>query len=292
MVSGDRPDKVLADVIRTGIETFRSAIDGVTSIIRQGDHTLRDLDSALTGSPAADSSNPEQAFLEIVSLVQATMLEAQQTGTANNPAVVQRAREILGRVSRAEPSWRPGPAIIRTVNDVIRMALRDLRGSETLLHLAQGTGTLQDLESLTQWADSLSDRVSKTQKMVAQPKPSITPSAPVSQEPVPAPSETVSQEPVLVPPPKPKKSKPKKKRDTTPQQKANSADVAFAQAVAEEIGDNKVLKWAKDFADGTISEKQWISRLTSHSASKRDSLDAIFERATKRLEKKGNEKKG
>ena len=46
MVSGDRPDKLLSDVIRTGIETFRSAIDGVTSIIRQGDHTLRDLDGA------------------------------------------------------------------------------------------------------------------------------------------------------------------------------------------------------------------------------------------------------
>jgi len=107
MVSGDRPDKVLSDVIRTGIETFRSAIDGVTSIIRQGDHTLRELDGALTGAPAVDSSNPEQAFLEIVSLVQATMLEAQQKGTANNPAVVQRSREILGRVSKAEPSW-PG----------------------------------------------------------------------------------------------------------------------------------------------------------------------------------------
>ena len=279
MVSGDRPDKVLADVIRTGIETFRSAIDGVTSIIRQGDHTLRDLDSALTGSPAADSSNPEQAFLEIVSLVQATMLEAQQTGTANNPAVVQRAREILGRVSRAEPSWRPGPAIIRTVNDVIRMALRDLRGSETLLHLAQGTGTLQDLESLTQWADNLSERVSQTQQVIVQPKPSVT-----LQEPVLEP-----QRPVLVPVAVSEpKAKPKKKRNTTPKQKANPTDIAFAKAVAEEMGDTKVKDWADQFADGKISEKQWVSRLTNHAAATKESLDDVFGRATERMGKVGN----
>jgi len=279
MVSGDRPDKVLSDVIRTGIETFRSAIDGVTSIIRQGDHTLRELDGALTGAPAVDSSNPEQAFLEIVSLVQATMLEAQQKGTANNPAVVQRSREILGRVSKAEPSWRPGPAMIRTVNDVIRMALRDLRGSENLLHLAQGTGTLQDLESITQWADSLSDRLSKTQQVIAQPKPSVMP-----QEAISAPSE-----PVLVPVPvSTAKPKPKKKRNTTPKNKANPTDIAFAQAVAEEMGDTKVKDWADQFANGKISEKQWISRLTNHAAATRENLDDVFARATERMGKAAN----
>ena len=272
----ERPDKVLADVIRTGIETFRSTVDGITSIIRQGDSTLRDLDSALTGNPAPDTSNPEQSFLEVVALVQAAFEEARQKGTANNPAVVQRSREILGRVSKAEPSWRPGPAMIRNVNDVIRMALRDLRGSENLIRLAQGNGTLQDLESLTQWADNVSDRVSKTQQVIVQPKPSITPQEPVS----------VAQEPILVPVPVSNtKAKPKKKRNTTPKKKANPQDIAFAHAVAEEMGDTKVKDWADQFANGKISEKQWISRLTNHAAATRDNLDDVFARATERMGK-------
>ncbi|KKK47285.1 hypothetical protein LCGC14_3156770, partial [marine sediment metagenome] len=78
------------------------------------------------------------------------------------------AREILGKVTKAEPAWRPAPAMMRTVNDIIRMSLRDLRGSQNLFRLAQGNGTLDDLDSLTKWADEISDRVGKTQKVIAQ----------------------------------------------------------------------------------------------------------------------------
>ena len=180
--------------------------------------------------------------------------------------------------------------MVRGVNDIIRMALRDLRGSDYLLRLAQGTGTLEDLESLTKWADELYDRANKTQKVVAQPKPTIVSGAPVSEP----------QEPVLVPVAVSKsKAKAKKKRDTTPEkrdttpkQPPHPTDVAFAIAVAEELGDNKVKDWANQYANGKISEKQWISRLTSHAASKRDSLDTIFARAAERLEKQANAKEG
>ena len=281
MVSDNRPDKVLADVVRTGIETFKSVIEGVTSVIRAGDGTIRDLDSALTGAPAPELNNPEQSFLEVVAMMQAAMEEARSKGTANNPGVVQRSREILGRVTRAEPAWRPGPAMVRTINDVIRMSLRDLRGSEYLLRLAQGTGTLEDLDYLTKWADDLSDRVGKTREVIAQPKPYITPVAPATEP----------QEAVLVPVPVSNpKAKPKKKRDTTPKKKANPEDIAFANAIAEEMGDNKVKGWAQDFADGKISEKQWISRLTNHAAAGRETLDDIFSRATERMAKEGHVK--
>jgi len=276
MVMENGPDKVLADVVRTGIETFKSVVEGVTSVIRSGDSTIRDLDSALTGGPAPESSNPEQSFLEVVALMQSAIEEAKSKGTATAPAVVQRAREILGKVTKAEPAWRPGPSMLRTFNDVIRMALRDLRGSEYLLKLAQGTGTLQDLESLTQWADELTSRADKTQRVIAQPKPSLKPPEPISEP----------QEPVLVPVPvSMTTAKPKKKRDTTPKKKANPEDIAFAHAVAEEMGDNRIKEWAKDFADGKISEKQWISRLTNHAAAGRESLDDVFARATERMAK-------
>ena len=281
MAMGDGPDKVLADVVRTGIETFRSVIEGVTSVIRQGDSTIKDLDSALTGGPAPESSNPEQSFLEVVALMQSTMEEAKSKGTATAPAIIQRSREILGKVTKAEPSWRPGPAMIRTVNDVIRMALRDLRSSQNLLRLAQGTGTLDDLDSLTKWADEISDRVGKTQQVIAQPKPPKTPVEAVSEP----------QGAVLVPVPvATSKPKSKKKRDTTPKKKANLEDIAFAQAVAEEMGDNKVKGWAQDFADGKISEKQWVSRLTNHAAAGRETLDDIFARATERMAKESHGK--
>ena len=281
MVFEDRPEKVLADIVRTGLETFKSAVEGITAVIRTGDSTIKDLDSALTGGPAPESSNPEQSFLEVVALMQSAMEEARSKGTATAPAVIQRSREILGRVTKAEPAWRPGPAMIRTINDVIRMALRDLRGSEHLLKLAQGTGTLEDLESLSTWADELTSRVDKTQRVVAQPKPSLKPPEPVSEP----------QEPVLVPVPlSSTKTKTKKKRDTTPKKKANPEDIAFAQAVAEEMGDNKVKEWVQQFADGKISEKQWISRLTNHAASSRETLDDIFARATERLNKEAHGK--
>jgi len=281
MVMEDGPDKVLADVVRTGIETFKSMIEGVTSVIREGDHTLKDLDSALTGGPSPESGNPEKSFLEVVALMQAAMEEAKQKGSANNPAVVQRAREILGKVTKAEPAWRPAPAMMRTVNDIIRMALRDLRASQNLLQLAQGSGTLDDLDSLTKWADEVTDRVGKTQQVIAQPKPLKTPVEAVSEP----------QEPVLVPVPAAKKeAKAKKKRSTTPKKKPNPEDIAFAQAVAEEMGDTKVKGWAQDFAEGKVSEKQWISRLTTHAAAGRESLDDVFARATERMAKEAHGK--
>ena len=276
MVSDNRPDKVLADVVRTGIETFKSVIEGVTSVIRAGDGTIRDLDSALTGAPAPELNNPEQSFLEVVALMQAAMEEARSKGTANNPGVVQRSKEILGKVTRAEPAWRPGPALIRTANDVIRISLRDLRASQYLLRLAQGTGTLDDLDNLTKWADDISERIGLTREVIAQPKPSLTPVAPATEP----------QEAVLVPVPVSNpKVKPKKKRNTTPKKKANPADIAFAKAVAEEMGDTKVKEWADQFESGKISEKQWISRLTNHASSSRDSLDDVFARATERMAK-------
>ncbi|MBA7646966.1 hypothetical protein ES703_54734 [subsurface metagenome] len=52
MVFEDRPDKVLVDIVRTGLETFKSAVEGITAVIRSGDSTIKDLDSALTGGPA------------------------------------------------------------------------------------------------------------------------------------------------------------------------------------------------------------------------------------------------
>ncbi|KKM85874.1 hypothetical protein LCGC14_1284740, partial [marine sediment metagenome] len=168
-------------------------------------------------------------------------------------------------------------------NDLIRMALRDLRGSEYLVKLAQGNGTLDDLEKLSQWADELTDRA-KTQKIIAQPKPSKEPPVPAASAPgsVESSSSISSSAPEGEPAPAPQARKPRK-RSTTPKAKGNPEDMAFAQAVAAELGDTKVNGWAQDLADGKISEKQWITRLTTHAAASRDSLEDVFARATERV---------
>jgi len=267
MVLGERPQQAV-DVVRRGIETFQALIGGVTAAIRAGDGTIKDLDSALTGRLASNPGSPEESFLEVVALMQAAAEEARQSGSATSASVVQRAREMLARATREEPAWRPAPSVIRTANDVFRTALRDLRASQNLLRLAQGTGSLDDLEQLSAWAGEVTDRLTKMQQMIAQPKPGLaTTEANPTTEPNPAPAAPTTRK--------------RRKKSTTP--KASPEDIAFARAVAEELGDAKVKSWAQEFADGRISEKQWISRLTSHAASSRETLDDVFARAQERM---------
>ena len=274
MVLDRDPREFLEEIVRTGLDTFRSTVEGVAAVLRTGDSAIRDLDGALTGTGPPPGDVSEQALLEVMALIQGAMQEVREHGSTSSPAVVQRAREILNRVSRAEPAWRPGPSIVRSINDVFRVALRDLRASNNLLNLAQGQGSLDDFEALTKWADEISQRLNLTQSVIAQPKPTV-------QQPEPAPVAPISAAAPPQPEPKPKAKR--KKRDTTPKRKGNPADIAFARAVAEEMGDIKVKEWAGEFTDGKISEKQWISRLTNHAAATREDLDDIFSRATKRM---------
>jgi len=280
---GEDPGRFLEDVVRNGISTFKTTIEGITAVLRTGDSTIRDLDSALTGAPPPQGDATEQAFIEVMALMQGAMQEAREHGSATAGSVVQRAREILGKVSKAEPAWRPGPSIVRSTNDMIRVGLRDLRASNSLFQLAQGQGSLEDLESLTKWADDFSQRLDLAQRVVAQPKPSVQTPKPAPAAETPA-VETQSAAPTPAPAvTQPKKTR--KKRDTTPKQKGNPDDIAFAKAVGEEMGDMDVKKWAQEFADGKISEKQWITRLTNHAAAKYDNLDEVFARATQRMER-------
>ncbi|MBA7607434.1 hypothetical protein ES703_14593 [subsurface metagenome] len=281
MVMEGDPRQFLEDIVRTGLETFKSTVEGITTVLRTGDSAIRDLDGALTGVPAPHGETSEQTFVEVMALMQGAMQEAREHGAATADAVVQRARQILGRVSQAEPAWRPGPSIVRSANDMIRVALRDLRASNNLLKLAQGQGSLDDLEGLTKWADDFSERIGITREVVAQPKRSGQAPAPATVQEVPAPT---PQAPTTTLPPVVTATKPKrKKRDTTPKTKGNPQDTAFAKAVAEEMGDLKIKQWAQDFADGKISEKQWVSRLTNHAAAGYDNLEDIFARATERM---------
>ena len=268
------PEETFRDIITRGINVFQTVIHGVSDALRSGDGAIRELDHSLTGEPIAPGETPDQTFLGVLALINGAMEEAQTTGSASTPEVMQKARAALGRLVKVEPAWRPGPTIIKTTADMMRVALRDLRGSESLLKVVGGQGQLTDLESLIDWASDVSKRLNDAQTVVARPKPTPAELAP----------ETPAAE-VPTPPAAPTK---KKKKGTKPKQKGDSGEVAFAQAVAQELGDIKVKGWAQDFADGKISEDQWISRLTTHCAAVFEDLDGVFERAGARMPKESS----
>ena len=168
------------------------------------------------------------------------------------------------------------PSAINSPSDVFRMALRDLRASNSLIRLAQGTGEVADLEQLGTWADDLTKRLNTVQEATGKKRTPPARRAAVTE----------GSEPKQLAPAK------KTKKDTTPKNKPADVDVAFAKAVAEEYNDDQVRGWAKDFASGKISEQQWISRLTTHAASTKDTLDDIFDRAGQRLAKEQNANSG
>jgi hypothetical protein len=255
------------DVLKTAIEGAKSAIGEVSDIIKTGDNTLRDLDDALTGGRPRFGEMPQETFMNVLEMLHGTLEDAREKQSATSTTVVQKARSILNRINDVEPPWRQPPMGMNTVSDVFRAALRDLRGSQSLIKLAQGQGSLDDLKGLSEWADDLKGRLSKVEgaaESMVSPAQGEAPKAKPAAE----------------------KTKPKAKRakkDTTPKKKGDPKAVAFAQAVAEEYGDDKVKGWAQDFAEGKISESQWVSRLTSHAAASRNDIDDVVARAEARM---------
>ncbi len=275
MVFDQRPDEVFLNAVSRGVENLKKAITGVSNVIRTGDEALKNLDSALTGGQPKFGETPQESFMTVLEMLHGTLEDARESKSASADTVVQKSRQILARINQVEPAWRSGPMGIRTTADVFRSALRDLRASDSLLKLAQGQGSLEDLRALSTWADDLKDRLEAVK--APSPSKSSAQSSPKSEPAVPAEAS------------KSKSKKPKK--DTTPKTVPNQAEVRYAQAVAEEYGDSKVKGWAKEYAEGKISEEQWISRLTTHAAGERDTLDDILGRATQRINRENDANK-
>ena len=179
MAENRHPGEFFQEAVLRGLDTIKSVVEGVTSALRVSDGALRQLDDAMTNqNPITPGENPEDTFLSVVATMRAAMEEARQNGSAKAPNVVQRSKEILKKVNAAEPEWRPGPAVVRTAADMFRVALRDMRGSASLINLATGRGDLNDLESLVNWTEEINDRLDKTQKVIAEPKLKKTKKAP------------------------------------------------------------------------------------------------------------------
>jgi hypothetical protein len=267
MVFDRSPGEMFRDVAQNAMDALKTAIGGaktaigeVSDIIKTGDSTLRDLDDALAGGRPRFGEMPQETFMNVLEMLHGTLEDAREKQSATSATVVQKAREILNRINDVEPPWRQPPMGMNTLSDVFRAALRDLRGSTSLIKLAQGQGSLDDLKGLSDWADDLKGRLNKVEGLTEK---------------------AISPKPAAAEPSKPKAKKPKK--DTTPKKKGDPKAVAFALAVAEEYGDEKVKGWAQEFSDGKISEAQWVSRLSNHAAASRANIDDVISRAEARV---------
>jgi hypothetical protein len=286
MVFDRRPDEVFMEVTQRALEVFKSGVATVSTTIRSGDQMLGEMNDALVGGRPKFGETPTETFEAVYNMLTATLEDAREKKSAAAPSVVQKSREILAKVNAAEPAWRSGPSSMANVSDVFRMALRDLRGSNSLIRLAQGGGQVEDLEQLGKWAGDLENRIKTVQEATAPKSPAAGRRRAASQPKQLPPAANGSAEG----PERPEKPVPAKraKRDTTPKAKPQPAEVAFANAVAAEIGDPKVQQWATDYGNGKISEQQWITRLTTHVAPSRETLDDVFARAEARMVKEMN----
>jgi hypothetical protein len=276
-----RPDQVLMDFTQNGLEVLQKSITTVTTLIRTGDEGLRSIDGALTGNRSKLGETPSEAFMGVLDMLQGVLEEAREKKSATDATVVQRSREMLTRINDAEPTWKPAPMGMRSLSDVYRAALRDLRGHSSMVRLASGQGSINDLDNLGKWADDLNQRLqgfrdsgNKPKGQKASPRASegteLAAGSPLMLE------EGNSQAPAAKPARRAKK-------DTTPKTPPNSEAVRYAQLVAEELNDKKVVGWAEEYSTGKISEAQWLSRLTAYCAPKKKSLDDVFNKAADRM---------
>ncbi len=259
----NRPDDMFQDLVRRGLSVFQNTLHGVTQAITTGDGALRELDQALIGTRVvAPGEDTQKSMMEVLNLLQESLAAARDQESVQAPQVVQKAREVLARINQAEPSWRPGPVSITNANDMFRMAMRDLRGTDALMKVATGRGELEDVEILTKWATKLTNAMQPVEKAKETPGPTRV-SVARTRKP--------HQEPEIVEPAK-KKAKIKKK---SPEK--------FALAIAEEIGDGQVQIWAREFSEGKLTEQQWLEKFTNYAAEKYSEADveAIYDRAAR-----------
>ncbi|MDP3063631.1 MAG: hypothetical protein Q8O40_10565 [Chloroflexota bacterium] len=255
-------------VVRQGLGFFGQGIGTVAEALRSVDAALQQVDGALTGSRAPVTPMVSEEYLarRVATVLQQAEQAAKTAGLAA-PATTSRFAEAL-RLARTPLPPTPAVAdMMPTPPEMVRMALRDLRGSTALMRLASGAGTTDDLEEVGRFATDLSDRMGTVQAATAQQgAPAARPAQP-RQEGPPAPER------------KPRRRSPRA-APAAPAGKP-STGVLLAQAIGEEMGDARVKKWADQVAQGKLTEKQFLSRLERLKSNV--DPDQLFKRARDRV---------
>ena len=254
MAETDEVTKGLGDAVRQGLGVFGQGVNTIAQVLRSGDAALKEVDGALTGgspSPSPGPSQPlgreQQLAQRVVSLVQQGGEAAKRAGDPKTPTATARFQETMRLLfQQSFPVAEAGLSdLMPAPLDVLRMALKNLRGSVALVRLANGAGSLDDLEEVARSAEELSDQL----------KPAL-PSARTAAEPAAA-------RPAAIPHSAPRPAKARAKgtgKGRKKKEPPNPSAVAFARAMGEEMGDATVKRWAEDLAAAKITEDQFIDR--------------------------------
>ena len=253
MAETDELTKGLGDAVRQGLGVFGQGVNTIAQVLRSGDAALREVDGALTGgtaSAAPGSSRalgPEQQLAQrVVSLVNQGGEAAKRAGDPKTPTAIARFQETMRLLFQQSFPVEAGLSdLMPSPSDVLRMALKNLRGSMALVRLANGAGSVEDVEEVARFAEELAEQL--------QPSTSL---ANTTMEPT-------ATRPEIVQPPAAKPTKTRAKgtgRGKKKKEPPNPSAVAFARAMGEEMGDATVKRWAEDLAAAKITEDQFIDR--------------------------------
>jgi pyruvate/2-oxoglutarate dehydrogenase complex dihydrolipoamide acyltransferase (E2) component len=259
MADPEEVTKGLGDFIRQGLGLFRQGVGTVAQVLRSGDAAVREVDGALTGQSASSVRTPllppgseQQVAEQVASLVRQGKQEATRTGDPRTPGVVARFQEVLRLLFEVPLAGEPGGLsdLMPSPMDMLRMGLRDLRGSMALVRLANGAGTLTDVEEVASFAEDLAGRLQQgAQALSSPPMPEPAQQAPAARASVQA---------------KPARGRGARRKQVPSgaerKQRGNPSAAAFARAMAEEMGNPEVKRWAGDLARGRITEDQFIDR--------------------------------
>lgn len=266
----------VGSVVRQGLGVVGQGIGSVAEVLRSADSALQQVDAALTGgrAPVTPMVSEEHLARRVATVLQQAE-QAATTAGLEAPTTTSRFAEALRLVRTPLP---PTPAVADMMpapHEMVRMALRDLRGSMSLMRLASGAGTADDLEEVGRFATELSDRMGVVQGAVGQKPPTGQQDAPEAQPAQPR------QEAPPAPARKARRRSPRAAAPPAAPAGAPSTGVLLAQAIGEEMGDARVKKWAGQVAQGMLTEKQFLSRLERLKSNV--DPDQLFKRARDRV---------
>lgn len=270
--------KGISDTLRQALGLFGQGVSAVAQVLRSGDAAVREVDSALTGGTPRPPQEPshgteEQVARQVAVLLRQGKDEAARSGDPTAPGVMARFREAMRLLFRLPlPAAEAGMSdLMPSPVEAVRTGLRDLRGSMALVRLANGTGSLADVEEVARFAEDLAGRLQQGAQVLSRPsieQPAAR-SAAAAQAPSPA-----------------KQARGRGTRGK--RQPGNPSAATFAKAMAEEMGDPEVKRWAGELARGRISEDQFIDRWGRKAAEgNHGNPEELLERVKKRAVRNG-----
>lgn len=198
MTERSNPLDSIAQAVRRGLGVVHDGVDQMSSVITSADSSLQQLDNSLTGRPPATAAPAATTFpanpgppmqqgevaARVVGLARQGQQAAQESGSLYSQQVTEPFRQLMGLLF--EPSTARGLSsdtlqdILPSASQTVQTGLKGLRGSLSLIRLANGSATPDDLVSVIGLAESLMGQVQGVSQAVPpapNPAPAPVPAA-------------------------------------------------------------------------------------------------------------------